>query len=81
MAAALSIRLAIIKVLTSVDFAFFDEPTANLDVEKRVNLSQVIGKLPGFNQIFIISHDDTFEDNADYVIRLEKSDEEETLVN
>ena len=80
MAVALSIRLAILKVLTKIDFAFFDEPTTNLDKEKRNNLAHCIERIKGFKQIFIISHDDTFEENSDHVIRFMKNEAEETQV-
>ena len=80
MAVALSIRLAILKVLTKIDFAFFDEPTTNLDENKRINLAQCIQNIRGFRQLFIISHDDTFEEYADNVIRFSKSEKEETQI-
>ena len=80
MAVALSIRLAILKVLTSFDFAFFDEPTTNLDENKRTNLAQCIERIKGFKQLFIISHDDTFEENSDHVIKFVKNEKEETTV-
>ncbi|MHA1612003.1 MAG: AAA family ATPase [Promethearchaeota archaeon] len=80
MAVALSIRLAILKILTKIDFAFFDEPTTNLDENKRINLAQCIQNIRGFQQIFIISHDDTFEEYADNVIRFSKTDKEETRI-
>ncbi len=80
MAVALAIRLAILKILTKIDFAFFDEPTSNLDENKRINLAQCIQNIRGFRQLFIISHDDTFEEYADNVIRFSKSDKEETQI-
>lgn len=80
MAAALAIRLAILKILTNADFAFFDEPTTNLDKEKRVNLAKAIQNIKGFQQLFVISHDDTFEENAEYVIKFEKDENEITHV-
>ncbi len=81
MAAALAVRLALLKVLTAVDFAFFDEPTTNLDYEKRKNLAQSIQKLKGFQQLFIISHDDTFEISGDHVIHFSKQEDETTSVS
>lgn len=76
MGAALSIRLAILKVLTNVDFAFFDEPTTNLDTDKRINLARSIQNIKGFKQLFVISHDDTFEEIADNVIKFTKDENE-----
>jgi DNA repair protein SbcC/Rad50 len=80
MAAALAIRLAVLQTLTDVDFAFFDEPTTNLDVETRQNLAKSIQKLSNFQQIFVISHDDTFEENSDNIIRFTKNEDQETCV-
>jgi exonuclease SbcC len=80
MAAALAIRLAILKTLTSAKFAIFDEPTTNLDAQSRNNLSKYINNIEGFNQLFVISHDDSFKNNSDYVIKLTKDDNEKTHV-
>ena len=80
MAASLAIRLAILKLLTNADFAFFDEPTTNLDDETRNNLAKCIQNIKGFKQIFVISHDDTFEENADNVIKFSKDENEITYV-
>ena len=61
MAAALSIRLALLTQLSDVRIAFFDEPTTNLDRERRERLATQIGQIRNFNQLFVISHDDTFD--------------------
>ncbi|HYP49740.1 MAG TPA: hypothetical protein VEQ34_02275, partial [Pyrinomonadaceae bacterium] len=50
--------------------AFFDEPTTNLDRERRERLAQQIGQIRNFDQLFVISHDDTFEENVDYNIQV-----------
>ncbi|MHA1721323.1 MAG: AAA family ATPase [Promethearchaeota archaeon] len=81
MSAALAVRLAVLKVLTKIDFAFFDEPTTNLDLEKRKNLAKCIQNVRGFKQLFVISHDDTFEENADYSIHFSKNSFDETQVD
>ncbi len=80
MSAALAVRLAVLKVLTKIDFAFFDEPTTNLDTERRKNLSKCIQNIRGFKQLFVISHDDTFEENADYSIHFSKNSLDETII-
>jgi len=80
MAAALAVRLAILKILTNVDFAFFDEPTINLDKERRISLAKCIQNIKGFRQLFVISHDDTFEENAENIIKFSKDDREITTV-
>jgi exonuclease SbcC len=75
MAAALSIRLALLTQLSDIRLAFFDEPTVNMDAERRERLAQQIGQVQNFDQLFIISHDDTFEENVDHIIHVKKRDE------
>ena len=70
MAAALSVRLALLKQLSDIRIAFFDEPTTNLDSERRENLAMQIGQIRHFDQLFVISHDDTFEGYMDHEISL-----------
>lgn len=70
MAAALSVRLALLKQLTDIRIAFFDEPTTNMDAERRENLAQQISRITHFDQLFVISHDDTFEGYVDNVISI-----------
>jgi len=70
MAAALSVRLALLKELSEVNIAFFDEPTTNMDEERRRNLAQQIGRIKDFHQLFVISHDDSFEGYTDQIISL-----------
>jgi DNA repair protein SbcC/Rad50 len=72
MCAALSVRLAILKLLSTMDIVFLDEPTMNLDEEKKDNLVAQLRELSGFSQIFVISHDETFESMTEHVITLEK---------
>jgi exonuclease SbcC len=70
MAAALAVRLALLKELSEVNIAFFDEPTTNMDEERRRNLAQQIGRIKDFHQLFVISHDDSFEGYTDQIISL-----------
>src|SRR5688500_15635642 len=70
MAAALSVRLALLKQLSDIHIAFFDEPTTNMDAERRENLAQQIGRIRHFDQLFVISHDDTFEGYMDHEVRV-----------
>jgi DNA repair protein SbcC/Rad50 len=74
MAAALAMRLALLRRLTGLDLAFFDEPTQNMDSERRSALAEQIRRVRGFDQLIVISHDDTFEQGLDSVIHLEKRD-------
>ncbi len=74
MAAALAVRLGLLRQVSAINLAFFDEPTANLDEQRRDNLAEQILDIKGFAQLFVISHDDTFEQDTDHVIRVVKED-------
>ncbi|NCJ08087.1 AAA family ATPase [Synechococcales cyanobacterium C] len=71
MCAALAIRLALLKVLADIDVAFFDEPTTNMDQVRRQQLAEALGNLKTFRQLFVISHDDTFESITEHIIRVD----------
>jgi exonuclease SbcC len=73
MAAALSVRLALLKQLSDIRIAFFDEPTTNMDEERRENFAQEISRIKHFDQLFVISHDETFDNYVDNVLHIEKS--------
>jgi exonuclease SbcC len=81
MSAALAVRLALLRSLTRLDIAFFDEPTQNMDGQRRGNLAEQIRRIRGFEQLLIISHDDTFEQGLDSVIYLERRDGETVLID
>jgi DNA repair protein SbcC/Rad50 len=72
MAAALAVRLALLKQLSEIRIAFFDEPTTNMDAERRENLAIQISQIKHFDQLFVISHDDTFEGYVDNVVAVER---------
>jgi exonuclease SbcC len=74
MAAALALRLALLRLNSGVDVAFFDEPTAHLDPERRDGLAEKIMQVKGFSQLFVISHDDTFERAAQSYVRIVKDE-------
>jgi exonuclease SbcC len=74
-AAALAVRLALLKQLSDIRVAFFDEPTVNMDAERRENLARQIGQVRHFDQLFVISHDDTFEETVDHVLVLSRREE------
>lgn len=76
MSAALAVRLALLKEMSEIDFALFDEPTQNMDEERRGNLAGQIRAVRGFEQLIVISHDDSFEHHTDHLIRLQKVNEE-----
>jgi len=73
-AAAIALRLAILQHMGGVRFAFFDEPTVHLDEDRRDSLVSRLMSLPYFTQLFVISHDDTFERATDHVVYVEKKD-------
>jgi len=74
MCAALALRLALMNQVSAMDIAFFDEPTAHLDPERREGLADRIMQVKGFSQMFVISHDDTFERAAQSYIRIAKGE-------
>ncbi len=81
MSAALAVRLALLKKLSSLNLAFFDEPTQNMDEQRRSNLAEQIRRVRGFDQLIVISHDDTFEQGLDSLIRLRKLDGQTRQLN
>ncbi len=80
MSAALAVRLALLRTLARLNIAFFDEPTQNMDDQRRGNLAEQIRRVRGFDQLIVISHDDTFEQGLDSVIYLEKRHGETVLL-
>jgi len=78
--AVLAVRLALLRGLSRLDMAFFDEPTQNMDGERRGNLAEQIRRVRGFEQLVVISHDDTFEQGLDSVIHLDKRNGETVLL-
>jgi exonuclease SbcC len=80
MSAALAVRLALLKKLSTLNIAFFDEPTQNMDDLRRMNLAEQIRRVRGFDQLIVISHDDTFEEGLDSLVRLNKVHGETHLV-
>jgi DNA repair protein SbcC/Rad50 len=72
MCAALAVRLSLLRILAEIDVAFFDEPTTNMDQTRRRQLAEALGNLKSFRQLFVISHDDTFENMTENIIRVER---------
>lgn len=72
MSAALAVRLALLQEMSDVKIAFFDEPTTNMDDDRRSALASQITDIQGFDQLFIISHDDSFETATENLIQIEK---------
>ena len=67
-------RIALLREMSNIDVAFFDEPTTNLDDARRESLARQILDVRGFRQLFVISHDDTFEQATQNVIRIKRVD-------
>ncbi|MGK7912674.1 MAG: AAA family ATPase [Synechococcus sp.] len=72
MVAALAVRLALLRALADIDVAFFDEPTTNMDRPRRERLAEAIANIKSFKQLFVISHDDTFANITENIIRVER---------
>ena len=71
MSVALSLRLALLQRLSPAGVAFFDEPTANLDATRREALAALLPRVTrSFEQVFLISHDDTFDAMSDNILEL-----------
>jgi len=70
MVVAIALRLAVLKHLGNLPIVFLDEPTANLDEERREVLAGVVGNIMGFEQVFVISHGDEFSSEVENVIQL-----------
>jgi len=74
MCAALAVRLALLRVTANLDIAFFDEPTTNMDRPRRENLAEAICNIKSFRQLFVISHDDTFEKITENLITVTRDE-------
>lgn len=80
MAASLAVTLALLQRLSNVKFVFLDEPTSNLDVERRSLLAEQLSRLTSLEQLIVISHDDTFEEHISHAIRLAPGPEGSVVV-
>lgn len=80
MSVAIAIRLAMLKQITKLDFYFLDEPTINLDYDRRVKVGEVVKDISKeLSQLFVISHDDTFDNITDNSIKIIKINNESNL--
>ncbi len=70
-AVAIAVRSAMAEILTKANFAIFDEPTNNLDVERRAALSESLQDMfKNLRQAIIVTHDNSFREMAQNVIEL-----------
>lgn len=75
-AAALSLRIGIAKALSgpALESIMLDEPTIHLDNHRRLELVDIIRKLSTIPQTIVVTHDKEFEQSADVLLVVEKSD-------
>jgi len=65
---AIAIRTALAQSLTSANFAIFDEPTVNLDKDRKELLSRSLNTmLYKLEQVFVVTHDDSFQEMAEAI--------------
>lgn len=68
---AIAIRGSMTQYFSNTKFMILDEPTNNLDFEKRKLLAEYIGEiLNHLEQSIIVTHDDTFREMAERIIEL-----------
>lgn len=66
---ALSLRAAMATVLTKSKIIIFDEPTINLDHERKYALASALKQMmKDLQQAIIVTHDDTFQEMAQKII-------------
>ena len=75
MAAALAVRLALLRQLSKIKFAFLDEPTANMDAERRSLLAMQMPQVKGLKQLFVITHDSAFDNLAAHTLYITKEND------
>lgn len=68
---AIALRAAMASLLTQANFAIFDEPTNNLDAERKAALSESLNDmLNNLQQAIIVTHDESFREMAQNIIQL-----------
>jgi len=79
---ALSMRMAMVNFFSRSGFAIFDEPTVNLDSDRRGTLSESLPKLlENMDQVIVVTHDDTFKEMTEKIIMLKNIDGVTTVEN
>ena len=82
MSAVVALRLALLQTI-GARIAFFDEPTSNLDAERRENLARAFRSIDvgqeevtehWYDQLFLVSHDVSFTEITDQTIQLDAAD-------
>ena len=68
---AIAIRGTMTQYFTNSKFMILDEPTNNLDTERKKLLAEYVGEiLNNLDQSIIVTHDDTFREMAERIIEL-----------
>ena len=68
---AIAIRGTMTEYFTNSRFMILDEPTNNLDTERKKLLAEYMGEiLKNLDQSIIVTHDDTFKEMAEKIIEL-----------
>ena len=71
MTTSVAIRLAFLNEITNIKFLALDEPTASVDSNRKQLLSDIISKIKGVDQLFVISHDDVFISQSNNIVEVE----------
>jgi exonuclease SbcC len=80
MSAVVALRLALLQTI-GARFAFFDEPTSNLDADRRANLAHAFRAIDHgreevtehwYDQLFLISHDVAFTEITDQTVQMDR---------
>ena len=70
-AVAIAMRGTMTEYFTNSKFMILDEPTNNLDIERKKLLAEYMGEiLNNLDQSIIVTHDDTFREMAEKIIEL-----------
>jgi exonuclease SbcC len=84
MSAVVALRLALLQTI-GARLAFFDEPTSNLDANRRENLAHAFRAIDvgreevtehWYDQLFLISHDVAFTEITDQMIQVGENTKE-----
>jgi len=82
MSLALAMRMAMATFFSRSGFAIFDEPTVNLDADRRSALSESLPELlEDMDQVIIVTHDDSFKEMTEKIIILKNIDGVTTVEN
>ena len=68
--AALAVQCGIIRNLSPLRLAIFDEPTYGCDPIVREQIAATIGRITGFEQVIVISHYEGFDSYVNHTINL-----------